>query len=106
MERLIDILIFLADRSLALRGSSKIFGSRHNGNFLGLFDLLVKRNPVLNDLQNRINWHKSKQHNLSKNIENELIKVIAKEAKKVLITQVEQAKYFAVILDCTPDFSH
>ena len=32
--------------------------------------------------------------------------MIAREAQRVLLTQLKQATYFAVILDCIPDISH
>ena len=60
-KRLINIVIFLAKRNLAFRGSNETLGSSHNGNFSGLFKLLTKRDPVLNKSQNWIIRHKSKQ---------------------------------------------
>ena len=35
---------------LYIRGSSERLGSPNNGNFLRLFELLTKRDPVLNEL--------------------------------------------------------
>ena len=106
MERLIDIVIFLGERNLAFRGSDETQGLPQNGNFLGLFELLVKRDPVLNELQNRIIRHKTKQHYLSKSIQNELINLVAKETENALLTQLKPAKYYSIILDCSPDISH
>ena len=40
-ERLIDIALFLSERNLAFRGSEEVLGSPHNGNFLGIFELVV-----------------------------------------------------------------
>ena len=91
---------------MVFRGSNEILGPSHNGNFLGLFELLTKRDPVLNELQNRIIWHKSKQHCFSKYIQNESINLIAREAERILLRQLKQAKYFALILDCTLEISH
>ena len=51
VERRIDTVIFLAKRTLAFRGSNKIHGSPLNGDFLCLFELLMKRDPVLNKLK-------------------------------------------------------
>ena len=51
VERRIDIVIFLAKRTLTFRGSNKIYGSPLNGDFLNLFEQLMKRNPVLNELK-------------------------------------------------------
>ena len=42
LERLIDIALFLSERNLAFRGSEEVLGSPHNGNFLGIFELLAK----------------------------------------------------------------
>ena len=54
LARLIDIVIFLAERNLAFRGSNETLDLLHNGDFLGLFELLAKRDPVLNDLQTEL----------------------------------------------------
>ena len=106
MERLVGLVIFLAKRNLAFRGSNKILSSPPIGHFLELFELLTKRDPVLNELQNKTIPHISKQRHFSADIRNKLINLNAREAEKVLLTQLKQAKYFAVNLDCTPDISH
>ena len=40
---------------------NETLGPPHYGNFLGLFQLLAKKDPVLNEIKNRIIWHRSKQ---------------------------------------------
>ena len=106
LERLINIVIFSSKRNLAFRGSNKILGSPQNGNFLGLFELLAKRDSVSSELKNRVIRHTTKQHYLSSIIQNELIHVVAREVEKNLLKQLKKAKYFSMILDCTPDVSH
>ena len=96
MERLIDNVIFLAKKILAF-GNCWFTAQRY---FSTLFKLLAKRNPVFNELRNRIIRVKSKQHYLSKDIQNELINLIAQQAEKVLPTQLKRVTSFAVILDC------
>ena len=39
-------------------------------------------------------------------MQNESINFIEKEAEKVLLSQLKQAKYFSVILDCTSGISY
>ena len=82
LERLIDIVIFLSERNLAFRGSNEILRSRQNKNFLGLFELLAKRDSVLSELKNRVIRHATKQHYLSSTIQNELIHVEQEKLKK------------------------
>ena len=96
MERLIDIVIFLAEKNLAFRESDEVLGSPHNGNSLGLFELLAKRDPILLELKNRVIEHTTKKHYLSNTIQNELINIVAKKVEKELMTQLTKAKYYAL----------
>ena len=62
------MVIFLAEKNLAFREFDEVLGSPHNGNFLGLFELLAKRDPVLMELKNRIIKPTTKKHYLSNTI--------------------------------------
>ena len=106
LERLIDIALFLSERNLAFRGSEEVLGSPHNGNFPGIFELLARRDPIQKELQDRIKNKNTKDHYLSPTIQNELIELLATEVEKENLQQLKLAKYFSIILDCTPDMSH
>ena len=107
LRRLIDITLFLAERNLAFRGSNEVLGSTTNGNFLGLFELMAKYDPVLAALQERTSKSEnSRIRYLNSSIQNELIGLVAKEALKANLDLIKQAKYCSVILNCTPDISH
>ncbi|XP_065662505.1 zinc finger MYM-type protein 1-like [Hydra vulgaris] len=106
LERILDITLFLSARNLAFRGSDTAIGSKSNGNFLGVFELLAKYDTVLNELMQRIQDKETKEHYLSNDTQNELIRLLAREIESKILSKVKKAKYYSIILDCTPDVSH
>lgn len=106
LERLLAIIQYLAARNLPLRGSSDRLFERQNGNFLGLVELFAKFEPVLKEHIRRIKDNEVADHYLGKTIQNEFIQLISNEVCQIIVSKIKKAKYFAVILDCTPDISH
>ncbi|XP_047135316.1 zinc finger MYM-type protein 1-like [Hydra vulgaris] len=106
LERILDITLFLSSRNLAFRGSDTAIGSKSNGNFLGVFELLAKYDAVFKELLLRIQDKKTNAHYLSNDTQNELIRCLAQEIESENLSMVKKAKYYSVILDCTPDVSH
>ena len=47
LRKLVSVVTFLVTRRLALRGSNEVFGSGHNGNYLGCLELLSEYDPFL-----------------------------------------------------------
>ena len=67
---------------------------------------MARRDLILKELQDRIKNKNTKDHYLSPTIQNELIELLATEVEKENLQQLKLAKYFSIILDCTPDMSH
>ncbi|XP_067143392.1 zinc finger MYM-type protein 1-like [Centruroides vittatus] len=105
-ERLFSVVQFLAERNIAFRGSIENLGDARNGIFLGILELLGKFDPVMQDHIQRIATKQIHQSYLSKTIQNEIINLIGNKLKNKIIDRIKYGKYFAVILDCTPNISH
>lgn len=89
LTRLISIIQSLAERNLALRGSSDTLHKDDNGNFLKEVELLAKFDPVLRDHVRRIESGAEHITYLGKTIQNELIACIS---DKILGTMVSEIK--------------
>ena len=49
LRRIVAVIMFLSERGLAFRGDNEILGSVHNGNYLGISELLSKFDPFLDE---------------------------------------------------------
>ena len=99
---------FLAEKNLAFRGTNKNVRNEsvHNGNFLGFVELVEKFDPVLDKHLRKIKTHEIHNHYLGKDTQNELLDIMATATLNEILKRVKAAKYYAIILDCTPDISH
>ena len=106
LYRLMNIILYLSSHNMAFRGSSDKLCTRNNGNFLGLVQLLAKFDPVMENHVTMATKGEISDHYCGKNIQNELISLMANEVNKIIISRALIAKYYAIIADCTPDISH
>ncbi|GFX78879.1 zinc finger MYM-type protein 1 [Trichonephila clavipes] len=96
----------LAQNCLALRGTCDKLYDFGNGNFLQIVQLLAQFDPVMEEhLRKVIKKEKVKVHYLGKEIQNELITLLGENITFHIIGENKKAKYYSVIIDCTPDIS-
>ncbi|XP_065678216.1 uncharacterized protein LOC136093185 [Hydra vulgaris] len=89
-QRILDVIIFLSERGLALFGSNQRIGDRANRNFL----------------ESQQCKQRMQAHYLSMRIQNEFIDIFGSYVQTAILHEVVKAKYFSIIVDATPDCSY
>ena len=109
LTRLLDVTLHLASRNLPFRGKTQTLGDVHNGNYLGTLELMSHYDPLLKDHLDKVrNNTKGSRlaHYLSSDSQNEFIQLCAKRVSKSILKEREDAIYYSIICDATPDISH
>ena len=101
-----SITQYLAERNLAFRGTSDTLFMPHNGNFLGLVELLGKFDLTMSEHLRRVVSKETHVHYCRKNVQNEITNFLGNSVQENIFNRAKAVKYFCLILDCTPDISH
>ena len=107
LKRIIEVVKFLAKRGLTFCGSDEKIGSRNDGNYLDLLELLAKFEPFMAE---HIKTHATKGKGytsyLSKTICEEFITLIGSSVHDSIICELKNSKYYTISLDSTPGLSN
>ncbi|OCT81265.1 hypothetical protein XELAEV_18028083mg [Xenopus laevis] len=104
LKCILDAILFFARNNLALRGSTDVIGSPDADIFLDIIEVIGHHNIALNE---KIETHQKGSTNyFSHKIQNEFISILGKRVRSEIIGKIKEAKYYSLILDCTPDICH
>jgi hypothetical protein len=107
LKRVVAVTTFLCERGLAFRGDNEILGSPHNGNFMGMIELLAKFDPFLNThIDKHGNRGSGRTSYLTKTVYEEVVLLMAEKVSSTIVDEIKDAVYFSVSVDSTPDVSH
>lgn len=98
--------MFCSRNNLALRGNSEKILDSKKEIFLDLIELISHYNPILKEYLKALNEGKSKISYFSPTIQNEFIYLMGKIVKTKILEIIKKSKYYAILFDSTPDFSH
>ena len=106
LQRVVQVITFLSERGLAFRGDNEILGSQHNGNYLGILELISNFDPFLSDHIARFgNAGSGTPSYLSSTICEEVVQLMGKKVLHVILEDIRKAKYFSISIDSTPDLA-
>ena len=115
---MVEVISYLAKQNLALRGhrgegisglsepEETIVDNVNVKNSLATIRLLAKYDVILAE---RLQSAKEKPKSViyfSNRSQNEIIDLLGKTIKKKIISEIEDAKYFTIMLDSTPNIGH
>ncbi|XP_026821587.1 zinc finger MYM-type protein 1-like [Rhopalosiphum maidis] len=106
LKRIVAVKV-LSSRGLPFRGETTQIGCSNNGNFLMAIELIAEFDVVLSEhIQKYGNLGKCHTSYLSFHTYEQFILLMADNVVNNIIREVNEARYFSISIDSTPDISH
>lgn len=107
LKRIIATVKLLSSLGVAFRGHREGTDSNRKGNFLSCIEYLAEFDSILKVHLQKFNTPgRGKVNYLSHIVCDEFISLMSIEVKKYLISEVQEAIYYSIIVDSTPDITH
>ena len=107
LKRVIATIKYMTSHALAFRGKNQTFDKEHSGNYIGALEYLSEFDPFLRAHLNKYaNMGRGNVHYLSSTICDEFITLMGDKIRNEIVREVNDAKFFSIIIDSTPDISH
>ncbi|XP_058198339.1 uncharacterized protein LOC131313858 [Rhododendron vialii] len=104
--REIALVEAFAQNNLPFCGENEKIYQKNNRIFLCFIQMMEKFDLIMQEHLRRIDKGEIHNHYLSHKIKNKLIQMLAAEVKSKIVAIIQKAKYYSVILDCTPDLDN
>lgn len=92
---------------MAFFSDDEILNSEHNGNFLGILELISKFDPFLeNHLSQFGNKGSGNVNFISSFTVRQIVDQMASKVLNHIVTEIKKVKYFGLIVDSTLDLTH
>ncbi|CAH2315362.1 zinc finger MYM-type 1-like [Pelobates cultripes] len=107
LKRVVAAVKALGTQGLAFRGKDDRFGSKHNGNYMMMFEFLSEFDPFIAEHIARYgSAGKGVTSYLSFTTCEQFIHLMADSVTKQIGKEAKAAKYYSISVDSTPDSSH
>lgn len=107
LKRVIEAIKFISIRGLPFFGDDEKLNSDHNGNFLGILELISKFDPFLeNHFSQFGNKGSGNVNYISSFTTRQIVDQMASKVLNHIVTEIKKVKYFGLIVDSTPDIAH
>ena len=110
-KKILGVVLFIAERGLAFRGTTEKIGDPTNGIFLGILELIAQSDPLLQLFLEKVKSSQEKEqrlqaHYLSPSSQNEFLGHCGDKVRSFIVSECASADFFSILVDATPDISH